>query len=116
MRILDANGNEIKDIDFSLGKVVKEKLFVKTHPAIEEIKEQWHYKTIIEYPNGGKEVEKVIDVIGVSAKDSWDEYEDILRYIPYTDEELEEINKPTVEERIAQIEEALNLLLEGATE
>ena len=116
MRILDANGNELKDINYSLGKVVEEKLYIKTHPAIEEIKEQWHYKTIIEYPNGGKDVEKVIDVIGVSAKDSWDEYEDILRYIPYTDEELEEINKPTVEERITQIEEAFNLLLDGATE
>ena len=116
MRILDANGNELKDINYSLGKVVEEKLFIKTHPATEEVKEQGHYKTIKEYPNGGKEVKRVIDVIGVSAKDSWDEYEDILRYIPYIDEELKEINKPTQEERLAALEDAFNLLLDGATE
>lgn len=69
------------------------------HDAIEGVKEEFHYKVIREYPNGGKDVEKVIDVEGVEAKDAWDEKIPIYIYFPYTEEELAEIekekNKPT---------------------
>lgn len=69
------------------------------HDAIEGVEEEFHYKVIREYPNGGKDVEKVIDVEGVEAKDAWDEKIPIYIYFPYTEEELAEIakekNKPT---------------------
>ena len=32
---------------------------------------------------------------GTAPREAWDEYEDILRYTPYTKEELEQKNAPT---------------------
>lgn len=86
---------ELKEYDLNKGHLELDKLFIKHHKAVEEIKEQWHYETIAEYPNGGKDVEKIIDVPYQAPQEAFDEYEDIYVYIPYTDEELEELNKPS---------------------
>lgn len=108
MRILDENNVEIASPDLSLGHLVEEEVFVAHHPAVEEVREQWHYETVYEYLNGGKDVVRVIDVPGVEAKDAWDEYETIKRYVPYTEEELaaleEARNKPTLESRVETLE------------
>jgi hypothetical protein len=58
------------------------------HEAIKAVEEVGHYEVVAEYPNGGKDVEWIVDTPGVEAKEAWDEYEDILRYIPYTETEL----------------------------
>lgn len=97
------------------------------HAAVQGMAEQWHYETVAEYPNGGKDIRRVVDVPGVEALDAWDEEIAIQIYTPYTQEELDrmeaERNKPTTEERLAaleeenrQLKEALDLLLSGATE
>ncbi len=86
---------EVKEYDLNKGHLELDKLFIRHHKAVEEIKEQWHYETIVEYPNGGKDVEKIIDVPYQAPQEEYDEYEDIYVYIPYTDEELEELNKPS---------------------
>ena len=86
---------ELKEYDLNKGHLELDKLFVKHHEAAEEIKEQWHYETIAEYPNGGRDVSKVIDVPYQAPQEEYDEYEDIYVYIPYTYEELEELNKPS---------------------
>lgn len=108
MRILDENNVEITVPDLMLGHLVEEEVFVAHHPAVEEVREQWHYETVYEYLNGGKDVVRVIDVPGVEAKDAWDEYETIKRYVPYTEEELaaleEARNKPTLESRVETLE------------
>lgn len=91
MRILDENGVEISSPDLEKGYLQDDRIFVAHHEAVEAVEEQWHYETIAEYPNGGKDVEKVVDVPGVPAQEAWDEYEDILRYIRYTDDQLKEI-------------------------
>lgn len=108
MRILDENNVEITSPELSLGHLVEEEVFVAHHPAVEAVREQWHYETVYEYLNGGKDVVKVIDVPGVEAKDAWDEYETIKRYVPYTEEELaaleEARNKPTLESRVETLE------------
>ena len=93
MRILDANNNEITSPDLSLGVLVEESIFIAHHEAIEPVEEQWHYEVVAEYDNGGKDVRKVVDVPGVEARDAWDEYETIQRYVPYTDEELAKIEE-----------------------
>lgn len=95
MRILDLGGMELENPDLSLGYLREEKILIAHHDAVEAVQEQWHYETIAEYPNGGKDVKKVVDVPGVEAKDAWDEYETVQRYIPYTDEELEAMNAPS---------------------
>jgi hypothetical protein len=99
MRILDINNIEIENPDLSLGKLVGEKIFIAHHEATEAIEEQFHYEVVKEYPNGGRDVKKVTDVEATEEKDAWDEYEDIYRYVLYTEEELAQIevekNKPT---------------------
>ena len=86
---------ELKEYDLNKGHLKLDKLFIRHHEAVEEIKEQWHYETIAEYPNGGRDVSKVIDVPYQAPQEKYDEYEDIYVYIPYTYEELEELNKPS---------------------
>ena len=86
------------------------------HEAVEGVQEIWHYETVAEYPNGGKDVCKVVDVPGVEAQAAWNEEIPIQIYVPYTQEELERIeserNKPTTEERVAQLEAQNETLLE----
>lgn len=110
MEIYNQNMELIENPDLSLG-YLKPSTRTEHHDAVEGVKEVWHYEVIKEYPNGGKEVQKVIDVKGVTAKDAWDEEIPIQIYVPYTQEELdrieEEKNKPTQEERIAALEAQL---------
>ena len=86
------------------------------HDAVEGVTEVWHYETVAEYPNGGKDIRKVVDVPGVEAQAAWDEEIPIQIYVRYTQEELDrmeaERNKPTTEERVAQLEEQNETLLE----
>ena len=104
MRILDLGGMELENPDLSLGYLREEKILIAHHDAVEAVQEQWHYETIAEYPSGGKDVKRVVDVPGVEAKDAWDEYETIQRYVPYTEEELaameEARNKPTQQDDV----------------
>ena len=95
MRILDLNGMELENPDLSLGYLTEEEILISHHEAVEAVAEQWHYETAAVYENGGRDVKKVIDIPGVEARDAWDEYETIRRYIPYTDEELEAMNAPS---------------------
>lgn len=100
MRIFDENDNELLKYDSVKGYLKNDKRFVKHHEKLEAIQEEGHWETVAEYPNGGKDVEWVIDVPGVEAKDAWDEYEDILRYVPFTEQEL-------TLQRIAELKEML---------
>lgn len=95
MRILDENGTELTSPDLEQGHLVEERILIAHHPATQAVPEQWHYETIAEYPGGGKDVEKVVDVPGTAARAAWDEYETILRYTPYTPEELAQRNAPS---------------------
>lgn len=113
MRILDINNTEIVNPDLSLGRLVEEKIFVAHHEAVQAVKEQGHYETIAEYPNGGKDAVWIVDVEGVQAKDAWDEYEDIYRYTPYTEDELASIaeKKPNIDDRVLTLEKQCSDLL-----
>ena len=120
MRIFDENGNLLDSYDESKGRLVEERLFVCHHEAIKAVEEQGHWETIAEYPNGGKDVEWIVDVEAVEAQETWDEYEDILRYIPYTEEELAEIEaakeeayRNSTEYRVSEMEAILTALLGG---
>jgi hypothetical protein len=88
MRILDEKGNELESYDPEKGYVTQEEINSTYHPAQEFVEEQGHYKTVTEYPNGGKDVEWVIDVPGQEAKEAYYDKETIQRYHPYSDDEL----------------------------
>lgn len=116
MKVLDINNQEIENYDLSLGYLKEDKLFVAHHEAVIGVEEQGHEEVVAEYKNSrgevyGRDVAWVVDIEAVEAKEAWDEYEDIQRYVLYTEEELAEIerqrNMPTTEERIAALEAAL---------
>ena len=74
--------------DLTKGRLKPDRRLKEILPAQEEVKEQGHYETIREYPNGGKDVKWVVDIQGQKAKEETPVYEDIQVYIPYTEEEI----------------------------
>ena len=120
MDIYDEQGNPVTDYDPAKGRLEMQKR-IHHHEAVEAVEEQGHWETVAEDPEtGGKDVQWVVDVPGVEAQEAWDEEETYWLYIPYTEEELKQMeadrNQPTPEERVKELEEALELLLSGATE
>lgn len=126
MKIIDENGAALENPDLTLGWLRDETEAMK-HPAQAGVPELSHYKTVAEYPNGGKDVRKIIDREGIPARDAWTEQVPIQRYILYTAEELaakeEERKKaeqaaqlPTTEERLAALEAAMLDLLAAQEE
>lgn len=120
MNIYDEQGNPVMDYDPEKGRLER-KVRVHHHEAVEAVEEQGHWETVARYPEtGGEDVRWVVDVPGVEAQEAWDEEETYWLYIPYTEEELEQMAEaaqlPTQEERIKELEEALELLLSGVTE
>ena len=121
--IYNENMERIERPDTTLG-YLKSSTRTEHHEAIEGVTEVWHYETVAEYPNGGKDVRKVVDVPGVEAQAAWDEEIPIQIYVPYTHEELDrmkaERNKPTMADRLIaleeeniQLKEALSALIKG---
>lgn len=121
--IYNENMERIEHPDMTLG-YLRPGMRVEHHNAIESVTEVWHYETVAEYPNGGKDIRKVVDVPGVAAQAAWDEEIPIQIYIPYTQEELDrmeaERNKPAMEDRLIaleeeniQLKEALNAIIRG---
>lgn len=90
MRILDATGKEIDEAaaDLEKGRLVPETINTVFHEAVEAVEEVWHYETSVIYNNGGKEVRRVVDVPGTPRIPEYWDTEEIMRYIPYTEEEL----------------------------
>ena len=87
MKIIDETGAVVENPDLTLGYLVDDTEPVE-HPAVEGVDEQWHWETVAEYPNGGKDVKKIIDVPGVTAQAAWTEQVPVQRYLRYTEEEL----------------------------
>lgn len=87
MKIIDSNGVEIANPDLTKGYLKQETQTVH-HDAVAGVEEVSHYETIREYPNGGKDVKKVVDVKAVPAREAYDEEVDVQRYVLYTAEEL----------------------------
>ena len=111
MKIIDdKTGLEIQNPDLTQGWLHDETEAVE-HPAQEGVPELSHYETVAEYPNGGKDVRKIIDREGVPARDAWTEQVPIQRYILYTAEELaaQEEERKKAEER-AKLPERVDAL------
>lgn len=87
MKILDETGAVVENPDLTLGYLTDDTEEI-THPAVEGVEEQWHWETVTEYPNGGKDVQKVVDRPGVQAQEEWVEQVPIQKYVRYTAEEL----------------------------
>ena len=87
MKILDETGAVVENPDLTLGYLTDDTEEI-THPAVEGVEEQWHWETVTEYPNGGRDVQKIVDRPGIQAQEEWVEQVPIQKYVRYTAEEL----------------------------
>lgn len=107
MKIIDENGSVVENPDLTAGYLAADTEAVE-HPAQDAVEELSHYETVAKYPNGGRDVRKVIDRSAVPAAPAWTEQLPIQRYIRYTAEELARREKEQQEAR--QQQEALDNL------
>ena len=87
MKIIDETGAVVENPDLTLGYLVGGTEPVE-HPAVEGVEEVSHYETVTEYPNGGRDVQKIVDRPGVQAQEEWVEQVPIQKYFRDTAEEL----------------------------
>ena len=87
MKILDETGAVIESPDLTLGYLISGTEPVE-HPAFAAVPETSHYETVAEYPGGGRDVRRVIDVPGVPGREAWTEQVPVQKYLRYTAEEL----------------------------
>lgn len=115
MKMLDENGVEIFEYDPQKGRLHETDVFVKHHEEIKGVAEKGHYVTVKEYPNGGKEVEWVVDVPGVEAKEAWDEYETVLQFVPFTESEWAQFRIIELKQFLRETDYNILKIVEGAT-
>lgn len=111
MKIVDENGVELTgEPDLTLGRLVDDAEIVH-HEATHAVEKVSHWVTTRTYPNGSRDVEEVVDVEPVAAKDAWDETVPIQRYIKYTQDELDEqARQQEHETKMAQMPETVEQL------
>lgn len=91
MKVYNQDKTEIlEEYDLTKGELVKDKI-ITHHEEVIGQEEEGHYEPIAEYPNGGKDVEWVVDVPYIEHQDAYDEEEEINIYIPFSEEKLERI-------------------------
>lgn len=66
MEIYNEQMELIENPDMTLGWL-KPSTRTEHHEAVEGVEEVWHHEIIAQYPNGGMDVAKVIDIPGVEA-------------------------------------------------
>ena len=110
MKIIDETGAVVENPDLTLGYLTDDTQPLE-HPAQEAVAEVAHYETVAEYPSGGRDVQRVVDVPGVPARPAWTEQLPIKRYIRYTAEELaaqeEERKKQEAKDKLPERVDAL---------
>ena len=78
----------LTEYDLTKGYLIEDTITIN-QPEIQAVEEQFHYETIKEYENGGKDVKKVVDKAGVEYQPAKTYEEEIYVYIPFTTNELE---------------------------
>lgn len=104
MEIYDEAGNKLPEnaqLDLERGYLENRTRTIQ-HPRKEFIPEVSHYEVIAEYPNGGKDVVKIIDSPGQQEEEAWTETVDYQLYILYTDEEYAERQQQKTEEELEE--------------
>ena len=114
MKILDENGVKLDAPDLEKGYLKSDSLFVMHHAATPGTEEQGHWETIAEYPNGGKDVTWIVDTPGTEAREAWDEYEEIQRFIAYTPKELAERKIDELKQKLFATDYIALKIVEGA--
>lgn len=93
MRTLSQDGTELQDPDLSLGHLEPGRVFVKHHDAVEYQPATYKDVEVQRYENGGVLYHHVLETPSVPASEAYDEYESVMIYVPYTEDELKEIEE-----------------------
>lgn len=88
MKTVDKDGNVLKSVDYEKGYTNAGKLLVKHHDAVEYKEARYENVKVYENDKGDELYEWRMIEPAVNAQDAWDEYEDVIVYTPYTEEEL----------------------------
>lgn len=115
MKIFDKNDNEIQQFDEKSGYLKEDSRFLKHHEAVEAKAEKGHWETVKEYPNGGKDVDWIVDEPAVEAKEAWDEYEPILRFVEFSKAELNQRRIGELKAHLQSTDYMILKVIEGAT-
>lgn len=109
MKIYDADLlHELQNPDLTRGKLEPAQRVTVHHEAVPaSVRREVMADTITaDCPNGLRQE------ITTPAQDAWDEYENVHRYVPYTDAELAEITEKTEAEKAAADAAAKGLISE----
>lgn len=106
MRIFNENKTqEIQEYDKELYYLKPDKLFIKHHEAVEEIKQVSHLEVVRKNEKtGGVEYKEVIDKPYQPPKEAYDEYEDIQVIVPYTEKELKQNRIVKIQARLDNLD------------
>lgn len=105
MRVFDQTKTvELHSYDASAGVLVADRIVTVHHAAV-EAKEAVYDYIVKRYPNGGISRTPFIVTPAIDAQEAWDEYEEILVFVPYTQEELKEKRIAEIKERLGQLSE-----------
>ena len=116
MKIYNQEKTDIlENPDLEKGYLQYDRIIVKTIPATEEVKEEFHYEYKT-YPSGGKDRIKVIDVEYQLAKPETYEYEDIQVYVTYTEKEYAEVRINKLTNNLQKTDYIANKLAEANAE
>lgn len=127
MNVYDTDGNILEEYDLSAGRLEPDTMTIH-HDEVPEILPEISREVIWQdssNPENKLYEEKIVN-LGHPAIPAHDEEVNILKYIPFTDEELEaieataiEINPepaPTVQEQLANLEDRQNAIMLGLAE
>ena len=88
MRVFnEAKTTELEEYDLDKGYLKPDTIETKI-PEQQSVEEKFHYEVIAIYPNGGKDMKKVIDVEGKPYIEAHTKIEEIEVYVPYSEKEL----------------------------
>lgn len=116
-KVYDEEWNEIeeKSVDLEKGHLIHRKHLIAHHPAI-EASEAITHKDYIEFiVSGGIEIIDVIDKEAIEGKDAYDEYEDCLQYIPYSERDFAEIEYKKLLQYLSDTDYVVFKVVEGVS-
>jgi len=80
---------ELENPDLTLGQLKTDYITVKI-PEVKAVEKKVRYEVLKEYPNGGKDLNEIVEVEGVEYQPEKEEKEEIQIYIPYTESQIKE--------------------------
>lgn len=114
MRVFnESKTQELYYYDAENGSLKMDKLVTAHHPAVPAFEGDGHYESKT-YPNGGVAQWWVWDKNPTEAVEAWDETEDILVYVPFTEDQLNKRRMAKIKDRLAQLSEDFSQVFAGA--